>query len=140
MSTPSPISGHSVRLRCSCCGAGLELAACKCVILQGDFVLRSGERTSTYTDRANCPIHHKPHGEEQEAPPSMTPADDFPIRRQSANGEPKPGTTIERVCAVCGASFLLLAPGKTGERGRWAFWKWYCSQECYDKAAHHDHL
>ena len=58
---------------------------------------------------------------------------DWPIRQHSANGEPKPNTSIERRCRSCGASFLGLAPGKTGERGVWKTWTWYCSQECADR-------
>lgn len=57
----------------------------------------------------------------------------FPIRQASAHGEPKPNTSIERRCGRCGASFLGLAPGKTGERGLWTVnLTWYCSQECFD--------
>lgn len=55
-----------------------------------------------------------------------------PIRQRSAKGEPKPNTSIERCCASCGASFISLAYGKTGERGLWNDWKWWCSQECFD--------
>lgn len=57
---------------------------------------------------------------------------DFPIRQLSALGLPKPSTSIERTCACCGASFLDLAPGSTGERGLWEDWSWFCSQECFD--------
>jgi hypothetical protein len=53
-----------------------------------------------------------------------------PIRQKSANGTPKPTTSIERTCATCRASFGGLAPGKTGERGIWQGWFWYCSLEC----------
>ena len=62
---------------------------------------------------------------------SLKPA--HPLRVESAHGEPKPSTSIERTCRKCGASFLGLAPGKTGLRG---IWKeplvWFCSQECAD--------
>ena len=54
----------------------------------------------------------------------------LPFRDQSANGHPKPSTTIERRCVRCGASFRGLAPGKTGERGVWSEWAWWCSVEC----------
>lgn len=58
----------------------------------------------------------------------------FPIRQKSANGVPKPATSIERTCHRCGASFIDLAPGLTGERGLWiADWRWVCSQECADR-------
>ncbi len=53
-----------------------------------------------------------------------------PVRRKSACGQPRPNTSIERTCDACGASFLGLAAGKTGERGIWGGWKWYCSAEC----------
>jgi hypothetical protein len=53
-----------------------------------------------------------------------------PIRQTSARGQPKPITSIERVCATCAASFIGLAAGKTGERGLWREWTWYCSEEC----------
>lgn len=60
---------------------------------------------------------------------------DYPIRQQSVHGVPKPNTPIERTCRGCGAAFLGLAPGKTGERGIWTpRSNWYCSQECYDNA------
>jgi hypothetical protein len=56
----------------------------------------------------------------------------YPIRQKSAHGQPKPNTSIERRCAnrSCGASFIGLAPGKTGEAGIWRDWRWYCSVEC----------
>jgi hypothetical protein len=57
----------------------------------------------------------------------------YPIRQKSADGEPKPNTGIERRCRKCGASFIGLAPGKTGERGLWDQWHWYCSEECYSR-------
>lgn len=53
-----------------------------------------------------------------------------PIRVRSAKGHPRPNSEIERRCHACGASFLGLAPGKTGERGLWDDWHWYCSIEC----------
>jgi hypothetical protein len=43
----------------------------------------------------------------------------YPFRQSSAHGEPKPTTTIERTCRKCGASFLGLAAGRTGEVGIW---------------------
>jgi hypothetical protein len=55
---------------------------------------------------------------------------EYPMRQKSANGEPKPTTSIERTCVKCGASFLGLAFGKTGEVGPWIDWRWYCSVEC----------
>lgn len=55
---------------------------------------------------------------------------DFPVRQKSAHGQPRPETGIERCCKACGASFIGLAPGKTGERGVWRHWRWYCSDEC----------
>jgi hypothetical protein len=57
-----------------------------------------------------------------------TPA--YPVRRKSAHGWPKPETSIGRCCRSCGASFIGLAPGKTGEVGIWHDWRWYCSLEC----------
>lgn len=58
-------------------------------------------------------------------------AGDWPIRQRSAKGLPKPFSPITRRCARCGACFLGLAAGKTGERGIWAHdLTWYCSQEC----------
>ena len=55
---------------------------------------------------------------------------DYPIRKRSAAGNPRPSTTIERTCRECGASYLGLMPGKTGEVGIWDEWHWYCSLEC----------
>ena len=54
----------------------------------------------------------------------------FPVRVKSANGKPAPVTSIERTCQKCGASFVLLAPGSTGECGVWDDMGWYCSLEC----------
>ena len=54
----------------------------------------------------------------------------YPFRQKSAQGQPKPHTSIERRCQSCGASFIGLAPGKTGEAGLWHDWQWYCSVEC----------
>jgi hypothetical protein len=56
----------------------------------------------------------------------------YPIRQESACGQPKPETSIERCCHGCGASFAGLAPGKTGQAGiwNWHHWRWYCSVEC----------
>ncbi len=54
----------------------------------------------------------------------------FPFRQKSAHGWPRPQTSIERCCRGCGASFIGLAPGKTGEAGIWHAWRWYCSVEC----------
>lgn len=54
-----------------------------------------------------------------------------PLRQRSAKGLPKPHTSIERTCRTCGASFIGLAFGKTGERGIWTdCGRWYCSVEC----------
>lgn len=55
---------------------------------------------------------------------------DYPVRQKSLNGEPKPTTSISRCCHKCGASFILSAPGKTGLRGIWHEWRWFCSVEC----------
>ena len=56
---------------------------------------------------------------------------EVPIRQKSAAGQPKPHTSITRTCRTCGACFIGLAAGKTGERGIWDDdWKWYCSAEC----------
>ena len=60
----------------------------------------------------------------------MTESRSVPIRRRSANGQPKPETFIERTCSNCGASFIGLAFGDTGQRGIWRSWTWYCSMEC----------
>lgn len=54
----------------------------------------------------------------------------YPVRQKSAHGWPKPETSIERCCRTCRASFIGLAPGKTGERGIWRGFRWYCSVEC----------
>lgn len=60
---------------------------------------------------------------------------DYPVRKRSANGLPPPFNDIVRRCARCGACFLGLAPGKTGERGIWdGAWSWYCSEECAPNA------
>jgi len=53
-----------------------------------------------------------------------------PIRQVSARGKPAEPSKFARTCANCHASFLGLAPGKTGERGLWDMWSWYCSVEC----------
>ena len=53
----------------------------------------------------------------------------YPIRQKAAH-TPRPASHFERHCATCGASFVALAPGTTGERGIWRSWVWYCSQEC----------
>ena len=53
-----------------------------------------------------------------------------PIRQVSARGKPAEPSKSARTCANCHASFLGLAPGKTGERGLWDMWSWYCSVEC----------
>lgn len=56
---------------------------------------------------------------------------EWPIRERSANGEPKPKTSIERTCRRCGASFIGLAAGRTGEQGVWSsVGEWFCSREC----------
>lgn len=56
---------------------------------------------------------------------------DTPVRQKSAHGQPpEPKTTIMRTCKTCRASFMGLAPAKTGERGIWCDWRWYCSVEC----------
>ena len=54
----------------------------------------------------------------------------YPFRQRSARGEPRPQTSIERRCRTCGASFIGLAAGKTGEAGIWHYMTWYCSVEC----------
>ena len=60
----------------------------------------------------------------------MSTTGSYPFRQKSARGLPRPETSIERTCHTCGASFLGLAPGKTGEVGVWVKWRWYCSIEC----------
>jgi len=55
---------------------------------------------------------------------------DYPIRQRSLRGQPRPATSIGRTCRKCGASFIGSAPGKTGERGLWRDWQWFCSAEC----------
>lgn len=57
-------------------------------------------------------------------------AQSTPIRQKSANGVPAEPWQYARRCAKCAASFWLLAPGTTGERGIWRDWKWFCSAEC----------
>lgn len=58
-------------------------------------------------------------------------ATSYPFRQKSAQGQPKPNTTIERRCQKCGASFIGLAPGKTGEAGIWDNRsRWWCSVGC----------
>lgn len=57
-------------------------------------------------------------------------ASGYPFRQKSAQGQPAPKTGIERRCRTCGASFIGLAPGKTGEAGIWDDPHWYCSVEC----------
>jgi hypothetical protein len=54
----------------------------------------------------------------------------YPIRQRSARGVPAEGCQFLRRCVNCRASFLGLAPGKTGERGIWRDWSWFCSAEC----------
>jgi len=62
----------------------------------------------------------------------------YPVREKSACGQPQPKTGIERTCEACGASFLGLAAGKTGERGLWvADWQWCCSAECASTQKEH---
>ena len=60
---------------------------------------------------------------------------DCPVRQKSARGHPRPETSITRCCKTCGACFIGLAPGKTGERGIWRDWRWYCSAECDPESA-----
>ena len=57
-------------------------------------------------------------------------ASGLPIRERSCHGVPAPKTSIERTCKTCGASFVGLAPGRTGLAGIWRDWSWYCSREC----------
>jgi hypothetical protein len=83
------------------------------------------EPAPTYTDRLEALIGSLG------AKPLNVP--DWPVRQQSCWGSPKPSTSIERTCQCCGASFLKLAPGKTGLRGLWRDSQWFCSQECFDK-------
>lgn len=64
----------------------------------------------------------------------LPPLPDMPVRQKSARGIPQPNTSIERRCKTCGASFIGLAFGKTGERGIWRDWSWYCSVECDPEA------
>lgn len=57
------------------------------------------------------------------------------VRQKSARGQPRPLTSITRTCKTCDASFIGLAPGKTGERGLWDHGsRWYCSVECAPQA------
>lgn len=58
------------------------------------------------------------------------PAPRYPIRQKSARGMPRPLNQFTRRCRTCGACFLGLAAGKTGERGIWTEWAWFCSVEC----------
>lgn len=53
-----------------------------------------------------------------------------PLRQKSANGQPRPLSQFTRTCQKCDACFIGLAPGKTGERGIWKGWTWWCSVEC----------
>ena len=57
----------------------------------------------------------------------------WPVREKSVNGEPAREWDMERGCYRCGASFLKLAPGATGERGIWQDWHWFCSRECVER-------
>lgn len=54
----------------------------------------------------------------------------MPIRQHTPRPVVRPDSRFARACDTCGASFLALAPGKTGERGIWRDWQWFCSQEC----------
>ena len=58
---------------------------------------------------------------------------DWPVRQKSLRGQPRPETSIERTCETRRASFAGSAAGKTGERGIWRDWAWYCSVECDPK-------
>ena len=54
----------------------------------------------------------------------------YPVRLKSAL-KVTDDYQFARHCAECGASFLLLAPGKTGERGIWRPpLIWFCSVDC----------
>lgn len=56
---------------------------------------------------------------------------EYVIRQKSARGQPRPTSEFERRCKTCGASFLQLSPGRTGEAGVWVDdWVWVCSREC----------
>ncbi len=56
---------------------------------------------------------------------------DYPVRVNSANGQPPNDSEFARSCQTCGASFLKLAAGRTGVRGVWSpTMLWYCSLEC----------
>lgn len=55
---------------------------------------------------------------------------DVPLRQRAPRPTVKPPSEFARRCHVCGSDFLALAPGKTGERGIWRDWHWFCSIEC----------
>lgn len=58
---------------------------------------------------------------------------EYPVRQESAQGQPAEPSPFMRTCRGCSASFRLLAAGKTGLRGLWdACGSWYCSQQCFD--------
>lgn len=57
---------------------------------------------------------------------------DCAIRERSCRGEPAPRSQFARRCRACGADFLGLAPGRTGLRGIWQDWQWFCSRECHN--------
>ena len=58
----------------------------------------------------------------------------IPVRQLSAKGQPAPFGDFTRRCQTCGACFIGLAVGKTGERGLWHEWQWFCSVQCYPAA------
>jgi len=64
---------------------------------------------------------------------------DVPIRQRTPRPPVPPDSRFARRCVTCGSGFLNLAPGKTGERGIWREWSWFCSAECAPEAVeNHD--
>ncbi len=61
--------------------------------------------------------------------PFMT--NEWPIRIKSVRTVSK--SQFFRKCETCDADFIDLAAMKTGERGLWFEWKWYCSLQCTPK-------
>ena len=61
----------------------------------------------------------------------------LPIRQKRAQGTSDTAGQFGRRCVKCGAGFLDLAFGKTGECGLWEAnsMRWYCSQECFEATA-----
>ncbi len=55
----------------------------------------------------------------------------WPVRQHTPHPTP-PARKFMRRCDECGADFMALATGKTGERGLWTDTGWFCSRECRD--------